>query len=252
MRASTVDRRTRILDALSKQGYVNIAELRQEHGCSEATLRRDLSYLSAQGLVRRTFGGAASYAAAELPFNSRVGAMADEKQRIATRAAAIVSDGQAIGLTGGTTTQQVARALASKDDLTILTNAMTVAMEFATSSCRVLLTGGELRLKTYEMVGPLADHTASQIHLDIVFVGVDGLSVDGGLTTHNPMEARINQVLMENSDKVIVVSDHTKLGKKTLARVAPATAANMIITDAGAYDESIAGLQQLGIQVIRT
>lgn len=252
LRAATARRRSGIVARLSRQSFIDLAELQEEYGCSYATLRRDLAYLSGHGLIRRTYGGAVAVEVGEEePFAARVREMAEAKRRIGVAAAALVEDGQAVGLTGGTTTQQVARALASRHDLTILTNAVTVAMEFTGSSSRVIVSGGEMRTDTCELVGPLAEPVLTEIHIDTVFVGVDGLSMEGGLTTHSPMEARINRVLMDQAAQVVVVGDHTKLGQRTLARVAPVSAAHIMVTDMDAPEELVQSFEALGIRVIQ-
>jgi DeoR family transcriptional regulator, aga operon transcriptional repressor len=252
LRAATARRRSGIVDRLSRQSFIDLAELQEEYGCSFATLRRDLAYLNEQGLIRRTYGGAvAAESGAEEPFASRVAEMAEAKRRIGVAAGGLISEGQAVGLTGGTTTQQVARALAPLQGLTILTNAVTVALEFTGSLSRVIVSGGEMRSDTCELVGPLAEHVLTEIHIDTVFVGADGLSVEGGLTTHSPMEARINRVLMDQAARVVVVVDHTKLGQRTLARVAPISLVHMIITDADAPFELTEPFEAHGILIIR-
>jgi DeoR family transcriptional regulator, aga operon transcriptional repressor len=250
MSSASGTRRSKIVAAVSERGFVSVTELQLELGCSDVTVRRDLASLSRHGQLRRTHGGAVKNGSHELPYTSKVTAMAAAKKRIGEVAARMVSDGQAIGLTGGTTTQQVARALVAKQDLTVVTNAITVAMELANSSCRVIVTGGELRGTTYELVGPLTEPVAQQIHLDLVFVGVDGFSFDGGLTTHNPMEARVNRVFIDRSDKVIVVTDHTKLGHKTFAQIAPVTTASALVTDRDAPPEILDSLKESGIDVV--
>jgi DeoR family transcriptional regulator of aga operon len=250
MSSTTGIRESRILDALSQRGFVSVAELQMELGCSDVTVRRDLARLNRHGLVRRTHGGAVKNGSDELPFTSKVVEMSEAKKRIGEVAARMVCDGQAIGLTGGTTTQQVARALAARKDITIVTNAITVAMELADSACRVIVTGGELRGTTYELVGPLSEPVAQQVHLDLVFVGVDGFSPETGLTTHNPMEARVNRVFIDRSDKVIVVTDHTKLGHKTFAQIAPAAAVQALVTDREAPSHILEAFETSGIEVI--
>jgi DeoR/GlpR family transcriptional regulator of sugar metabolism len=251
MSNTTSARRAGILDVLSRDGFVDVANLQKEFGCSEATIRRDLVHLQHGGYLQRTHGGAISNNARELPFRTKLGTMAEAKQRIAKAAAGFVGEGQAIGFTGGTTTQQVARKLASRSGLTVVTNAMTVAMELADSDMRVVITGGELRRQTYELVGPLAEPVASQIHLDLIFVGVDGLSLDDGLTTHNPIEARINRVLIDRSSKVIVVTDHTKLGRKTFAQIAPVGVVSVLVTDVDAAEDQTTDFEKAGIRVIK-
>jgi DeoR family transcriptional regulator of aga operon len=243
-------RQNAIRDLLAQQTFVSVATLCSRFQRSEATIRRDLEVLEREGYLRRTHGGAVAESAGELPFTVKAITMEEEKHRIARRAAALVSEGQAVGFTGGTTTQQVARELVAAHNLTVVTNALTVAMALADSDAHLIVTGGELRGPTFELVGPLAEPVATQIHLDVMFVGVDGISREGGLTTHNPMEARINHVLLERARQVVVVADHTKLGRKTFARIAPIEDADLLITDTGADHPFVDELRGIGLDVV--
>jgi DeoR family transcriptional regulator of aga operon len=247
----TSARQASILEILARDGFADVGNLKRLLGCSEATVRRDLVRLQRAGYLRRTHGGAISNYVRELPFRAKLGTMAEAKQRIAQAAAGSVGEGQAIGCTGGTTMQQLARKLASRTDLTVVTNALTVAMELAASDTRVIVTGGELRRRTYELVGPLAEPVATQINLDLMFVGVDGLSLDGGLTTHNPMEARINRMLIDCSRQVTVVTDHTKLGHDAFAQIAPFGVVSTLITDVDAPEEQTTDFEEAGVRVIK-
>ena len=248
---TTAERRAAILGVLGRDGFVQVGRLGEELDCSEATVRRDLAYLERTGYLQRTHGGAIADGQRELPVASRMGAMAEAKQRIAQAAAGLAQDGQAVGLTGGTTTQLVARRLASRGSLTVVTNALNVAMEVGHADVRVVVVGGELRGRSLELVGPLAEPVAAQINLDIVFAGVDGISAAGGVTTHNPLEARINHVLMERSRRVVVVADHTKLGRATFAQIAPIAIVSQLITDADADEGLLAEIEEAGVEVIR-
>lgn len=243
-------RQSAILDLLSRDGFVDIAGLQRELGCSEATVRRDLEQMQRAGLLRRTHGGAVAESPHELPFAAKLREMAPAKGQIAARAATLVEDGHAVGFTGGTTTFEVARALISRTGLTAVTNAVNIAMELAASDIRVIVIGGELRGQTYELVGPLAEPLLEQIHLDIAFVGVDGLSVGGGLTTHNPTEARTNRVLLSRAARVVVVTDHTKLGRKTFAQIAPLEGGQVLITDDDAPPALVEEIRAAGMEVI--
>jgi DeoR family transcriptional regulator of aga operon len=250
MSASASARRATILDVLTRDGFVDVSGLQKSFGCSEATIRRDLGQLQREGHVRRTHGGAILDGYRERPFNLKLGEMAKEKQAIARAAALLVQDGQAVGFTGGTTTLEVARAMATRSGLTIVTNAVNISMELAGGDMRVIVTGGELRSQTYELVGPLAEPVAAQLHLDLIFVGVDGLSTKGGLTTHNTIEARVDRALIERASHVAVVADHTKLGRKTFAQIAPLAFAHTLITDIGARSETVQEIERAGLRVI--
>jgi DeoR family transcriptional regulator of aga operon len=250
MANASAERRAGILDLLASSGFVDVADIARRFACSQATARRDLGALEAAGYLHRTHGGALANGQRELPVGARLETMAAAKQRIAEAAAALVQDGQAVGLTGGTTTQQIARRLAGRSGLTVVTNAINVVMELAQTDVRLVVTGGEMRPQSMELVGPLSEPSTSQLHLDITFAGVDGLSVGGGLTTHHPLEAQANRVLIERSSRSVVVADHTKLGRATFAQIVPLHAATDVITDADAPAEIVEELRQAGVRVL--
>ena len=243
-------RRGAILDLLTRNGFVDVPGLQRALGCSEATIRRDLDLLQREGRLRRTHGGAVLDGHRERALTIRVAEKVEEKEAIARAAVEMVPDFAAVGIGGGTTTQHVARALAGRPGLTVVTNAINIAAELAGKPIRIIVTGGELRANTYELVGPLAEPTASQLHLDLIFVGVDGLSVEGGLTTHDPVEARVDRVLIDRANEVVVVADHSKLGRKTFACIAPLEVAHTLVTDRQADPEVVRELERAGLRVI--
>jgi DeoR family transcriptional regulator, aga operon transcriptional repressor len=247
---ASAERRAGILDLLASTGFVDVTDLARRFGCSPATARRDLGALEAAGYLHRTHGGALVNGQRELPVGARLETMAAAKQRIAEAAAALVEDGQAVGLTGGSTTQQIARRLTARSGLTVVTNAINVVMELAQSDVRLVVTGGEMRPQSMELVGPLAEPSTSRLHLDVTFAGVDGLSVRGGLTTHHPLEAQVNRMLIERSSRAVVAADHTKLGRATFAQIVPLHAASDVITDADAPDAAVEELRQAGVRVL--
>ncbi len=255
MNAVASARRSAILEVLAQDGFMDVSALQERFGCSEATIRRDLHLLHRAGQLRRTHGGAVLEGPRERPLTTKLNEMAEAKQAVAQASLELVIPGLAVGFTGGTTTQYVARALASRTgapvaSVTVVTNAINIAMELAGSGLRIIVTGGELRGETFELVGPLAEPAVAQLHLDLMFVGVDGLSIEGGLTTHNPIEARIDQFLIERSNQVIVVADHTKLGRKTFAQIAAVDVVHTLITDTGADPRMVSDLERVGMRVI--
>ena len=247
---ASAERRAGILDLLASTGFVDVSDIAQRFACSHATARRDLAALETAGYLARTHGGAHANGQRELPVSARLETMAAAKQQIAEAAAALVQDGHAVGLTGGSTTQQIARRLAGRSGLTVVTNAINVVMELARSDVRLVVTGGEMRPQSMELVGPLAEPTTRQLHLDVTFAGVDGLSVGGGLTTHHPLEAQVNRVLLERSSRAVVVADHTKLGRATFAQIVPLHGATDLITDADAPAAVVEELRAAGVNVL--
>jgi DeoR family transcriptional regulator of aga operon len=249
------ERLSLILERLSQTGSVGVSGVATELGVSTASVRRDLQLLEEQHLLSRTHGGAVANATVyELPLRYRSGSHTDEKRRIAAVAAARIDDTVAtVGMTGGTTTTEVARRLADRLGLTVVTNALNIASDLALHpDIKLIVTGGTARSESYELVGPLAESTLADLNLDIVVVGVDGISVGGGLTTYHEVEAATNRAMIGRARRVIVVADGSKVGKLALARICDAEAVDELITGDSADDAELTRLETAGMTVTRT
>ena len=240
-----------ILERLSGNGSVSVADISDELGVSAATIRRDLDLLERQRLLARTHGGAVAQGVLyELPLRYKSARHQEEKLRIAREAATRVADGHAVGLTGGTTTTEVARALVEHQRLTVVTNALNIASELAVRpNLKLVVTGGVARSESYELVGPLAEASLAGLNLDVVFVGADGVSLEAGLTTHHEVEAHTNRALIERARSVVVVADSSKIGLVAFARICDVGAANELITDRTADPRILAQLAETGVGV---
>ena len=247
---SKTERLGRILELLARDGSVAVSVLAEELGVSEATVRRDLQALGDQRLLERSHGGAVAHGTAhELPVRYRTG-RSDEKRRIAQAAADLVTDGMAIGLTGGTTTTEVARMLGPRQGLTVVTNALNIAVELAfRPDLKLIVAGGVARATSYELVGSLADATLRSVYVDIAFVGVDGVDAERGLTTQNEVEAATNRVLMDRAERTVVVADATKLGRVAFAEIAGIDRAHQLITNDGGDAEQLERLRAAGLAI---
>lgn len=248
------DRLARILDVLSDDETVTVPQLASAMGVSAATIRRDLVILDTQGLVRRSHGGASMHTAhsSERPVRYRDGHHRDAKQRIgAACAETIPLRVQAIAMSGGTTTREVARHLVDRSGLTVVTNSLTIAMELTMRPrLRVIVTGGQLRSESFEMVGAWTERFLDGLNFGMTIMGVDGISASGGLTTHDPVEARANQRMIERSQRTIVVADATKIGAVTMARIADVSRISLLITEADAPAREIVALRATGLEVM--
>jgi DeoR family transcriptional regulator of aga operon len=174
-----------------------------------------------------------------------------EKQRIAEAAAKLVHDGQCILLDSGTTTTAVAQSLRRFNRLTIITNAVNIASELASTEFEVILIGGALRKNSFSLVGPLAEEMLSEIHADILFLGVDGFDSTVGLTTPNVLESRVNRAMVKASRRVVAVCDSTKFNRRSLALIVPPSAIHTVITDNQISEQDVETLHSSGIEVIR-
>jgi DeoR family transcriptional regulator of aga operon len=247
------DRLSTTLERLSRNGSVSVADLAEGFRVSLATIRRDLGLLEQQRLITRVHGGAvATGVLYELPLRYKAARQQEEKRRIALAAAQLVADGMTVGLTGGTTTTEVARSLVDRSGLTVVTNALNLASELAVrSNLKLLVPGGVARPESYELVGPIAEASLEGLNLDLVFLGVDGVSVKAGCTTHHEVEAYTNRALIVRANRVVVVADSSKLGKVAFARICTVAEATELITDQGADPLEVAALEDAGLSVSR-
>jgi DeoR family transcriptional regulator of aga operon len=246
------DRLAAILERLSASGGVGVTELARELGASAATVRRDLRLLEQQRLLSRTHGGAVAHGVLyELPLRYRGARHGEEKRRIAAATATRVQEGMVVGLTGGTTTTEVARAFSGMRRLIIVTNSLSIAGELAVRpNLKLVVTGGVARPESYELIGPLAEGSLAGLNLDLAIVGVDGLSVDAGLTTHHELEAATNRALIARAARTLVVADSSKIGRSTFAQIVGIERVNEVITDAGADPGEVERIEDAGTSVL--
>lgn len=259
MGAKATVRTERILCELQQAGSISVEQLCSLLNASVATVRRDLQTLENRGMLRRTHGGAALieplfYEAFrhDSSFQEQIERNAEEKRRIALAAAQMVNDGETIALTAGTTTTEVVRSIRNHQGVTVVTSTINVAMELSKrTDLEVFVTGGFLRGDWFSLVGPAAGYAMSQIYVDKVFLGVNGIDVKKGLTSGNNGEAAINRIMVNQAKQRIVVADHTKLGCVATYRFCGVEEVHIMITDTGATDAAIRPFQALGIEVHR-
>ncbi len=245
------DRVAAILDRLASTGSVTVAELAADFGVSLATLRRDLQLLEEQKLLGRTHGGAVAIDVAhELPVRYRTNQRREQKLAIARMAVTRIPLGAVVGLTGGTTTTEVARQLTVRDSLTVVTNALNIAAELAIRpKVKVVVPGGVARPQSYELVGVWSEQALRGINIGVAVVGVDGVDADGGITTHDEVEAQTNAALLARARTVVVVADASKVGRVHLARIAGLDRVDEVITDPAADPRAVERIRAAGTTV---
>ncbi len=252
-----------LLELLTETGRISVEDAADRLVVSQATIRRDFDQLAQQQMITRTRGGAVvngvSY---DLPLRYKSAKHASEKQRIGTAAAALVAPAMVVGLTGGTTTTEVARALAARPDLsgtgpdgpqlTVVTNALNIANELIVRSrMKIVVTGGVIRPQSYELVGPLATGILRELTLDMAFLGVDAIDAIQGAASHHEGEAAMNSLLASRAQRVVVIADSSKLSKHAFARVCPIDKVQTLITDEVASEADTAPFTQAGVEVLR-
>lgn len=248
------ERQDRILEILRKDKAVEVSKLSGTFGVSEMTIRRDLLKLEQAGLLKRTFGGAVvapNFLALQLSFAEKETVYAEEKKGIGPAAARLIRGGETIAFGAGTTTMQVARHIGELEDLTVVTNAINIAMQLTNRpNIKLLVTGGSLRERSFALVGPFGEAMLGQIHINKLFLGVTGISVEHGVTTADLLEASMYKAMMKAAGEVIVVADHSKFGSVTLAPIAGIGEVTKIVTDTGIPAEYLKELGELGVELI--
>jgi len=254
---SQQERLSELLELLAKRESVSVELAAQELRVSPATVRRDMGRLAQQQVLVRTRGGAvASNLAPDLPLHCKADRHADRKQRIAAAAARLVRPGMVVGLNGGTTTTEAARAIAARETagvgVTVVTNALNIAAELVVRShVRVVVTGGVARPQSHELLGDLAGRMLDGLTIDLMLLGVDALDPDQGATAHHEGEAGINRMMTDRAQRVIVLADSSKLLKSAFARICRTGRIDTLITDTSADDAAVKSFQALGVSVIR-
>ncbi|MBS1673851.1 MAG: DeoR/GlpR transcriptional regulator [Actinobacteria bacterium] len=251
------NRLTAILDLLAAAGDVSVEELAERFDASAATIRRDLDSLAERRLLTRTHGGAVAQSVAyELPIRYKNHLATGAKEHIAQAAAALVAPGSVVGLSGGTTTTAIAAALAAREDLaeqglTVVTNAVNIAAQLATRpDIKVVVTGGVIHSRSYELVGPFVEQLLSGVTLDIAFIGVNAVSAAAGAMTHDEREAAVNRMMASRAQRAVMVADSSKIGGSAFASVGGAELFPTLLTDAGVSEASRTALVEAGFDVV--
>lgn len=232
-----------ILEEARRSGAVRVSDLVLRLGVSDMTVRRDLDVLAGRGLVEKVYGGATAVGGKstdEPGFEAKSVQQRTQKEAIASLAAGLVRPGTAIGISAGTTTWTMARALDAIPGLTIVTNSIQVAdvLRAANQADRTVVLTGGVRTPSDALVGPVAVHSLRSLHLDLVFLGVHGVAEGPGFTTPNLTESETNRALVEAGRRLIVLADHTKWGTVGISTIAHLDEADVVISDDGLPDHA--------------
>jgi DeoR/GlpR family transcriptional regulator of sugar metabolism len=191
----------------------------------------------------------------EPPFQTRATKNQPAKAAIGLKAAELIYDGDSIALDVGTTTLEVARGLAGKRNLTVVTNCLQIANLLVDIlslevDARLILTGGIVRPRELSMIGNIPEQVYQDFHVDKAFIGIGGISLEDGLTEYNIEDTQIKRMLLKSAREKIVVADSSKFGLTTFATAGPLTAVDKIVTDANAPADMVDEIRKIGVEVI--
>ena len=255
MLLNIAERHKLILEKLKKNGFVEVADLSQEFGVSLVTIRKDLKALEDKKLLFRSHGRAipSNPYTTEHHVHVKEKFKTKEKIRIATAAGLVLEPNDSIIIASGTSVIQFAKHLKPVEGLTVLTASLNTALILSeNSNIDVIQLGGNIRRSSSSVIGPISEKMLAEFTFTKLFLGVDGIDLDFGLTTTSSMEASLNKVMIKAAQKIIVLADSSKFGKKGFGRICGLEDVDQIITDSDIDDLTKNRLQELGIDVTIT
>lgn len=250
-------RRQRILDMVRSRGSAGVGDLAERLAVSPSTIRRDLEWLAKHELLARTWGGGVSTGsllskrAEEFDLEGREVEQRAQKESIARRAADMVTDGDTIILDAGSTSMLIAQHLVPRRHLTIITPSLPVAWQLRyQAGIEVIVTGGRVSHRGASLDGMIAEHSLSQLYVDTTFLGARGVSIEDGLTNPILEEIPIKRLMIRAAKQVVLLADSSKWGRTFVGLIAPITAAQVAITDAGVPGELRQRAEEAGVRVM--
>ncbi len=247
------NRKKYILKALNEREFISVNEFVGQFSVSPMTIRRDLSELEDKGFLIRKYGGAVKSEAVGnmFSFNSRVEKNREQKEKICRTASGFVEDGDIIFVDCGSTLFRLSRYIIKKNRLKVITNSLPVVSELINySNIKVTFIGGDIVSDRKAAYGSTAEKLIGEYHADKAFIGIDGISVNNGLSSYDEKEARITLRMAGNADKVFLLCDSSKIEKDSFYRFAPVSLIDVLITEQEVDSKIISNYKEKNITII--
>ena len=246
-------RRIKILELIREDGHAKVQQLSKIFGVTEVTIRQDLEMLDQLGYIQREHGGAflndvGSFAKTGKLFNQT---RMDEKREISRKAVAFIHENDIIILDSGSTTTEIAKLLLNYKNLTVITNALNIALILGENpGINLVVTGGEFKAPTLSLTGQMSADIIKTLHANKLFLATAGISADLQLTYPSLSDLVVKQSMIESSDQVFLVADSSKIGVSAFASLGPVTLANFFITDSMITEEQLEKMKESGINIL--
>ncbi len=246
-------RRIKILELIREDGHAKVQQLSKIFGVTEVTIRQDLEMLDQLGYIQREHGGAflkdvGSFAKTGKLFNQT---RMDEKREIARKAVAFIHENDIIILDSGSTTTEIAKLLLNYKNLTVITNALNIALILGENpGINLVVTGGEFKAPTLSLTGQMSADIIKTLHANKLFLATAGISADLQLTYPSLSDLVVKQSMIESSDQVFLVADSSKIGVSAFASLGTVTLANFFITDSMITEEQLEKMKESGINIL--
>lgn len=246
------ERLDRILMLLEDKDRILTQDIADKLNTTPATIRKDLSILEEEGLLKRTHGGAVKPKRffTGLTLSEKENIKIDEKRKLVKEAAKFINDGDTIILDSGSTTSLLAKEIKHRKGLTVITNAINVVTELVQGQAEIIVIGGSLVKETLTLLGPLADETLKRISSGKLFMGVDGIDFKVGLTTPSILEANTTRLMMEAAGEVTLMTDESKFGRRSLGVICKVADLDRMITTKQLTSEELGLCERNGVEVI--
>lgn len=252
IRMLQAERRKYIIQHVKKNGKVVVEEIAQELNISPMTIRRDLKYLEDKQLIKRTHGGAVPHdtLVKEIPYQQKTQKNIEEKKRIADYASTFIEEGFTIILDAGTTNMEIAKKITEMNNIKVITTDLIIGAflsEFP--AITVYCTGGVVQSVTRACAGGEAKAFLEKICADVAFIGASSIDVKKGVTSPTFEKAQLKRQMIQSAEQAILVTDHEKFGKKSMAKICALNELDLIITDESVDKEMIEKILEEGIDV---
>ena len=246
-----VERQQFMLHHIRLHGSGNVADLAQALGVSASTVRRDLADLSGRRLLNRVRGGASAADPQPPELPPRLLAQQPQKRRIGAAAAERIANGSTLLIGGGTTTEAMVPFLAEKKQLTVLTNALNVAGLLSNyPEITVVVLGGILRHDQLSLLGPIAERTLAEFHVEVAVYGAFGIDAHRGVYGARAEQAATDRALLATAASVTILADSSKFSRSGPVRLLPPTDLDCVITDSAVDGGRVDSLRSLGVEVV--
>jgi len=250
--STLTERHQHIINKLKKEGSVKVLDLCRELNVSSVTIRKDLKLLEDKSLLYRTHGGGtvSNPYTVDRPVNEKEKIRSGEKSSIGEAASYLIEPNDCILIASGTTVLSLAKNIQPQGNLTVITAALNVALELIHHpDIEVIQLGGILRKSSSSVTGAYAEKILEEFSCSKLFLGVDGIDLEFGLTTTNMMEAQLNKKMIEAAQKTIVLADSSKFGKRGFGKICGLEDIEQVITDSNISEHTVEKLKGMGIEV---
>ncbi|GAB3525064.1 DeoR family transcriptional regulator [Photobacterium alginatilyticum] len=242
-------RQNEILQIVNERKRVQVTDLSELVGVSGVTIRQDLNFLEQQGYLKRVHGAAMALQSDDV--NARLEVRFDIKQQLANKAAELVAPNETVLIEGGSANALLARTLAERGDVTIITPSAYIAHLIRNSAANIILLGGVYQHQGESLVGPLTKLCIQNIHFSTAFLGIDGYHQDTGFTSRDMMRAEIAETIIGKNRRNIVLTDSSKFGQIYPSSIGKTSEISILLTDDAAPKDDIDALKRQGVEVLR-